>query len=72
MDNIPEGLLTMSNPEDRPEIAKLKDDVSIPCALVQKVRGSGAQTPGLRSRPAHPPAAACMAELSTTSLVAGP
>ena len=38
MDNVDEGLLTMSNPEDRPEIAKLKNDVNIPCALVQKVR----------------------------------
>ena len=41
MDNIQEQLLTMSNPEERPEIAKLKADVSIPTALIQKVRGAG-------------------------------
>ena len=37
MDNIQEQLLTMSNPEERPEIAKLKADVTIPTALIQKV-----------------------------------
>ena len=42
MDNVQEGLLTMSNPEERPEIAKLKADVTIPTALVQKVRPLGA------------------------------
>ncbi|KAK9840728.1 hypothetical protein WJX81_000565 [Elliptochloris bilobata] len=30
-----ERLLTMAAPEDRPEIAKLKDDITIPTALVQ-------------------------------------
>lgn len=33
-----ERLLTMAAPEDRPEIAKLKDDITIPTALVQLVR----------------------------------
>ena len=28
----------MAAPEDRPEIAKLKDDITIPTALVQLVR----------------------------------
>ena len=32
-----ERLLTMAAPEDRPEIAKLKDDITIPTALVQLV-----------------------------------
>ena len=41
MDNIQEQLLTMSNPEERPEIAKLKADVTIPTALIQKVKGLG-------------------------------
>ena len=36
-DNIEEGLLTMALPEDRPEIAKLIDDITIPTALVTKV-----------------------------------
>ena len=34
-----ERLLTMAVPEDRPEIAKLKNDITIPTALVtQEVR----------------------------------
>ena len=37
MDNRSESLLTMSNPEERPELAKLKNDISIPAGLVQKV-----------------------------------
>lgn len=37
VDNVEESLLTMSNPEERPEIAKLKNDVTIATALVQKV-----------------------------------
>ena len=37
IDNVDESLLTMSNPEERPEIAKLKNDVTIATALVQKV-----------------------------------
>ena len=36
-DNVEEGLLTMALPEDRPEIAKLIDDITIPTALVTKV-----------------------------------
>jgi hypothetical protein len=32
-----ERLLTMAAPEDRPEIAKLKDDITIPTALIQLV-----------------------------------
>ena len=36
-----ERLLTMAAPEDRPEIAKLKDDITIPTALVQLVRDPG-------------------------------
>ena len=37
VDNVEESLLTMSNPEERPEIAKLKNDITIATALVQKV-----------------------------------
>ena len=36
VDSVEEGLLTMSAPDERPEIAKLKADVTIPTALVQK------------------------------------
>lgn len=38
-DNVEEGLLTMALPEDRPEIAKLIDDITIPTALVTKAVG---------------------------------
>ena len=44
MDNKAESLLTMSNPEDRPELAKLKNDITIPAALVQKVILASAPT----------------------------
>ena len=37
VDNVEESLLTMSNPEERPEIAKLKNDITIATALVKKV-----------------------------------
>lgn len=36
-DNTFERLLTMAAPEDRPEIAKLADDISIPTALLTQV-----------------------------------
>lgn len=36
-DNVDERLLTMAAPEDRPEIAKLADDISIPTALLTQV-----------------------------------
>ncbi|KAK9799792.1 hypothetical protein WJX73_009230 [Symbiochloris irregularis] len=39
MDDRDESLLTMSNPEDRPELAKLKNDINIPAGLVRKVTG---------------------------------
>eukprot|EP00884_Botryococcus_braunii_P018971 jgi/Botrbrau1/5758/Bobra.0134s0028.3 len=35
-----ERLLTMAAPEDRPEISKLKDDISIPTALIQMDLGT--------------------------------
>ena len=38
VDNVEESLLTMSNPEERPEIAKLKNDITIATALVKKAR----------------------------------
>jgi len=38
MDYQDERLLTMAAPEDRPEIAKLRDDITIPTALVQQAR----------------------------------
>ena len=37
-DNVNERLLTMAAPEDRPEIAKLADDITIPTALLTRVR----------------------------------
>lgn len=37
MDDRDESLLTMSNPEDRPELAKLKNDINIPAGLVRRV-----------------------------------
>lgn len=36
-DSVDERLLTMAAPEDRPEIAKLADDISIPTALLTQV-----------------------------------
>lgn len=38
MDDREEQLLTMAAPEDRPEIAKLREDITIPTALVSRVR----------------------------------
>lgn len=38
-DNTFERLLTMAAPEDRPEIAKLADDISIPTALLTQATG---------------------------------
>ena len=38
MDDREEQLLTMAAPEDHPEIAKLREDISIPTALITKVR----------------------------------
>ena len=35
-----ERLLTMAVPEDRPEIAKLKNDITIPTALITQEVGS--------------------------------
>lgn len=37
MDDREEQLLTMAAPEDRPEIAKLREDISIPTALIRRV-----------------------------------
>lgn len=37
MDDTDEQLLTMAAPEERPEIAKLREDISIPTALISKV-----------------------------------
>ena len=37
MDDREEQLLTMAAPEDHPEIAKLREDISIPTALITKV-----------------------------------
>lgn len=37
MDDRDESLLTMSNPEDRPELAKLKNDINIPAGLIRQV-----------------------------------
>ena len=39
-DNTFERLLTMAAPEDRPEIAKLADDISIPTALLTQVHNT--------------------------------
>ena len=36
-----ERLLTMAVPEDRPEIAKLKNDITIPTALITQEVGPG-------------------------------
>lgn len=38
MDDREEQLLTMAAPEDRPEIAKLREDISIPTALIRRVQ----------------------------------
>ncbi|KAL3145489.1 hypothetical protein ABBQ32_003313 [Trebouxia sp. C0010 RCD-2024] len=38
-DNVDERLLTMAAPEDRPEIAKLADDITIPTALLTHAVG---------------------------------
>ena len=38
MDDREEQLLTMAAPEDHPEIAKLREDITIPTALVRRVR----------------------------------
>ncbi len=65
MDYQDERLLTMAAPEDRPEIAKLRDDITIPTALVQQARAppaavgralpccSGAQRGGALGAVAH-------------------
>ena len=37
MDDRQEPLLTMAAPEDHPEIAKLREDITLPTALVRKV-----------------------------------
>lgn len=36
-DDRSESLLTMAAPEDQPEIAKLRDNIEIPTALIQQV-----------------------------------
>lgn len=38
MDDRDEQLLTMAAPEDHPEIAKLREDITIPTMLVDRVR----------------------------------
>ena len=38
MDDREEQLLTMAAPEDHPEIAKLREDITIPTALIRRVR----------------------------------
>ncbi len=37
MDDREEQLLTMAAPEDHPEIAKLREDITIPTALIRRV-----------------------------------
>ena len=39
-DDTNEKLLTMAAPEDRPEIAKLADDITVPTALLTQVTDS--------------------------------
>ncbi len=55
-----ERLLTMAVPEDRPEIAALKNDITIPTALITQARPC--------SRNCSPPAIRCCPETYLTCL----
>jgi len=53
MDDREEQLLTMAAPEDHPEIAKLREDITIPTALIRRVNFTTPTPPPL---PLLPPA----------------
>jgi len=56
MDDREEQLLTMAAPEDHPEIAKLREDITIPTALIRRVNFT---TPTPPPSPSYPPQASC-------------